>query len=247
VGADSYLAYLDEVQRQLEKARSHALGAVAYAAEIISTAIAEGRVLYAFGPSHAGLVVQDLFYRAGGLLPVEPILPAGLMLNERPVTRTTHLERLPGYGELLLRDTRLAEGDILLLVSVSGRNPVVVEMASGAKARGAQVIALTSLTYSQAVLPRNGAKRLFEVADLVIDLPGCQGDAAIELPGLTQRVGPTSTTVGSAILNGMVVEISARLLDKGIAPPVLVSGNQDHGDESNEALFESYRTQLSYL
>src|SRR5690242_2493098 len=100
--ARQFRAYLEEVGRLIDEAADRNAGAIDRAAGLISTAIADGRVLYAFGASHAGILVQDLFYRAGGLVPVEPILPAGLMLNERPITRTSALERLPGFAEVIL-------------------------------------------------------------------------------------------------------------------------------------------------
>ncbi len=242
-----FLAYLDQIQRLVEIAKDQATGVISEAADLIAGVIMDGRVLYVFGASHAGLMAQDLFYRAGGLLAIEPILPAGLMLNERPITRTSSLERLPGYAETVLQETRIGQGDVLLLISVSGRNSVVVEMGITAKARGARVIALTSLAYSKSVAPRHGNKRLFEVADMVIDLPGEVGDAAIALNGLKQRVGPTSTAVGSAILQGLMVEVCSRLLEKGFQPPVLLSANLDEGDQANKRLFDLYRSRLSYL
>lgn len=241
-----FRAYLRQVERLLEQAAGQAASAIAVAAAMIADTIAEGRVLYVFGPSHAGILAQDLFYRAGGLVPVEPILPAGLMLNERPVTRTSHLERLPGYAEVILRDLPLGAGDVLLIISVSGRNPVAVELCTGAQARGARVIALTSLAYSRNVMPR-GVARLFEVADLVIDLPGRMGDAAIALDGLEQRIGPTSTAVGSAMLHGLMVEVAGQLLQRGLEPPVLISSNLDGADATNARLFAAYRGRLSYL
>jgi uncharacterized phosphosugar-binding protein len=173
-------------------------------------------------------------------------MPAGLMLNERPITRTSYLERLEGFAEVVLRDTPIGEGDILLVASVSGRNAVAVELATGARARGAKVIALTSVAYSRSVSAR-GAARLFEVADVVLDLPGIPGDAAIQLDGLEQRVGPTSTPVGSAILQGLMVEVSGRLLERGIEPPILVSANLDNSDARNRALLDRYRDRLSYI
>jgi uncharacterized phosphosugar-binding protein len=241
-----FRAYLREVERLLQQAAEQAAAVIAEAATQIADTIADGRVLYVFGPSHAGILAQDLFYRAGGLVPVEPILPAGLMLNERPVTRTSALERLPGYAEVILRDLPLSAGDVLLIISVSGRNAVAVEMCTGAQARGARVIALTSLAYGRSVTAR-GTARLFEVADLVIDLPGRIGDAAIALDGLEQRVGPTSTAVGSAMLQGLIVEVAGRLLQRGLAPPVLVSANLDGADEANARLFAAYRDRLSYV
>jgi uncharacterized phosphosugar-binding protein len=168
------------------------------------------------------------------------------MLNERPITRTSHLERLPGFAEVVLRDLPIRGGDVLLVVSVSGRNAVAVEMCTGARERGAQVVALTSLPYSQSVAAR-GEDRLFEVADIVLDLGGHVGDAAIKLDGLDQPVGPTSTAVGSAILHGLMVEVAARLLARGIQPPVFRSGNLDGADERNAALMKAYHGRLSYL
>lgn len=241
-----FRAYLQEVQRLIEEAGRQAGDTIAAAASLIAGAVAEGRVLYVFGPSHAGLLAQDLFYRAGGLVSIDPILPGGLMLNERPVTRTSYLEQLSGYAETVLRDLPLSPGDVLLVISVSGRNPMVVEMCTGAQARGARVIALTSLAYSRSVSAR-GTARLFEVADLVIDLPGNIGDAAIALEGLDQRVGPTSTAVGSAMLHGLMVEVAGQLLARGVEPPVFISNNLDGAAEKNARLLAAYRGRVSYL
>src|SRR5579864_4545712 len=128
--AAHFRAYVREVERLVQQAVEQAGTTIATSAELIAGAIAAGRVLYVFGPSHAGVLAQDLFYRAGGLVAIEPIMPAGLMLNERPVTRTSRLERLPGYAEVILGDLPLGEGDVLLVISVSGRNAVAVEMCT---------------------------------------------------------------------------------------------------------------------
>lgn len=241
-----FTCYLEEVQRRLCEVVDRNAESIDAAASLIAGAIAEGRVLYVFGASHAGILTQDLFFRAGGLVPIEPIMPAGLMLNERPITRTSRLERLEGFAEVVLRDLPIGKGDVLLVASVSGRNAVAVELCLGARARGATVIALTSVAYSQSVTAR-GSARLFEVADIVLDLPGIPGDAAVELEGLDQKVGPTSTPVGTAMLQGLMVEVSGRLLERGIEPPILVSANLDDSEARNQALLERYRDRLSYV
>jgi uncharacterized phosphosugar-binding protein len=241
-----FRAYAAEVQQRISEAIARNESSVAQAADLITNAVAAGRVLYVFGASHAGILTQDLFYRAGGLVPVEPIMPAGLMLNERPITRTSALERLSGFAEVVLRDVPIQADDVLLIASVSGRNAVTVEMCAGAQQRGAKVIALTSLTYSHSVTPRGGSL-LCEIADVILDLPGSIGDAAIALDGLEQRVGPTSTPVGSAMLQGLMVEVSGRLLERGLRPPIFVSANLDHGDAANLALINAYRDRVSYL
>jgi uncharacterized phosphosugar-binding protein len=244
--APGFRQYVEQVEELLKQARERVAPAVAEAATLIARAIADGRVLYVFGASHAGILAQDLFYRAGGLAAIEPILPAGLMLNERPIVRTTRLERLEGYGALILQDTTIGSGDVLLIISVSGRNPVAVDMCTAARARGAHIIALTNLTYSRSVTAR-GSHRLFEVADTIIDLPGHVGDASVCLDGLRQAVGPTSTAVGSAIMQGLMVEVSEKLLALGEKPPVFTSANLDGADAANVQLLEAYRGRVSYL
>ena len=245
--ATGYARYLAVVQAQLEAAgQDEVTSAVAAAADLIVERIENGRVLYAFGASHAGLLVQDQFYRAGGLVPIWPILPARLMLNVTPVTTTSRIEQTPGVAAQILQDVPLGPGDLLLVVSVSGRNPVPVEMCTVAQQRGATVIALTSTTYSAAVHGR-GVPRLFEVADVVINLPGVVGDAAVVLSADVPPVGPTSSAVGSAILHGLMVEVAARLAARGSTPPVFASANLDDSAAWNARWIDQYRDRVNYL
>lgn len=244
---DGYKRYLSIVQSQIAGALSdHVTAAVATAAQLIAECIEDGRVVYAFGASHAGLLVQDQFYRAGGLVPIQPILPSSLMLNVTPVTATSALEQTPGMAAEILKDIRMGKGDLLLIVSVSGRNAVPVEMCTLAQARGATVIALTNTTYSSSVSGR-GVPRLFEVADVVIDLPGVTGDAAVELGEGMPPIGPTSSAVGAAILHGLMVETTTIIVAHGATPPVFASANLDNSAEWNDRWIETYRNRLNYL
>ena len=242
-----YARYLTVVQAQLAVALAdHVTSAIAAAADLIVATISDGRVLYAFGASHAGLLVQDQFYRAGGLVPIWPILPSALMLNVEPVTATSALEQSPGAAADILAEVPLGAGDLLLIVSVSGRNPVTVEMCTLAQERGATVIALTNVTYSSAVEGRGGP-RLFEVADVVLDLPGVIGDAAIVLRDDVPPVGPTSSAVGAAMLHGLMVEVGARLASAGATPPVFASANLDDSAAWNTRWIAAYRDRVTYL
>ena len=241
--------YLDEVICLLEEVRRTQSEAIAQAAEHVADAIQAGGLVYVFGPSHAGILAQELFYRAGGLVPINPILPPGLMLDTRPVTLTSRLERLRGYGAQVLAETPITSGDVLIVHSVSGRNPAAVEVAAGARERGAFVIALTSLAYSRSVQPRSGAKRLFEVADLVLDDLVPPGDALIALAGGDDppRAGAASTVTGAAILNAVVVRAAALLQERTGDAPVFRSANQEGGDEHNRRWLDAYQGRLTYL
>ncbi len=240
--------YLDLVIELLEEVRATQREAIRQAAGVIAEAIERDHLVYVFGPTHAGILAQELFYRAGGLVPVNPILPPGLTTDVRPVTLTSQLERLPGFGARIIGETPIEPGDVLIVHSVSGRNAAVIEAAQAARARGAYVIAVTSLEYSRAVQPRQaGSPRLFEVADLVLDNRAPIGDALVALPGLPQRVGPSSTVTGAAILNAVVAQAAELLLQRTGDCPVFLSANLDGGDEHNRRWLERYRGRLTYL
>ncbi len=242
------MSYLESVITLLQELSRTQAEVIEKAAQVIAAAIQADHLVYAFGATHASILAQELFYRAGGLVPVNPILPPGLTTDVRPATLTSQLERLPGLGAQILNAYPIEAGDVLIVHSVSGRNAVAVEIAQDARQRGAYVIAVTSLTYSRLVQPRQpGMPRLFEVADLVLDNGTPVGDALVELPGLPQKVGPCSTVTGAALLNAVVVRAAELLLERTGDPPVFMSANLDGGDEHNKRWLEHYRGRLTYL
>lgn len=240
--------YLDQIIALLNEVRRTQQEVIEKAAQVIAQAILNDHLVYVFGASHAGILAQELFYRAGGLVPVNPILPPGLTTDVRPVTLTTRLERLEGLGKGIIAETPIQAGDVLIVHSVSGRNAASVEAAQAGRARGAFVIAVTSLAYSRSVQPRQpGMRRLFEVADLVLDDCAPVGDALVALPGMQQRVGPASTVTGAAILNTVVVRAAALILAQSGDAPVFVSANLDEGEAHNQKWLDHYRGRLTYL
>ncbi len=204
--------------------------------------------IYLFGCSHAGILAEEMFYRTGGLALINPIFFPGFMLNTRPITMTSQLERVEGIGKTLLDQNHVKEGDFLLVHSVSGRNTVPVEMAMEAQKRGVFVACITNLDYSKSVTSRHpSGKHLYEVSDVVIDNCGVSGDAAIAIPNLAERVGPTSTVVGAAILNALVVDVIETLVEAGEIPPIFMSANLDGGDAHNKTMMEEYKDNIFYM
>jgi uncharacterized phosphosugar-binding protein len=243
-----YQVYIGHVQEIIAKVASEQSGNIESAAKIMADAIAAGHTIFAFGCSHAGILVEELFYRTGGLAVINPIFNPTLMLNTRPVTLTSRMERLEGFGAEIIGSSPVATGDVILIHSVSGRNPASIDAALEAKKRGAYVIALTNLTYSKQVASRHSSgKNLYQVADLVIDNCGDFEDSSIPIAGLNQKVAPTSTAVGALIVNSILVETVALLVDKGLSPPVFHSANVDGGDEANRRIFEKFKDQIHYM
>jgi uncharacterized phosphosugar-binding protein len=240
--------YISQVLRLLQETYARQQETLQTAATWIADALASDGVLYVFGASHAGIITEELTYRAGGLVPVSPIFIPGLTCDVRPLPLTSVLERIDGYALAAVKHIPISPSDVVLVHSVSGRNAAPVEVALYAKQQGAKVIALTALDYSQSVSPRSSTGyRLFEVADLVIDNGAPRGDAIVQLLGFPQPIAPVSTVLGAALVNAVVAEACAILLERGITPPVFMSANLDGGDAHNAKLMERYRGRVLYL
>jgi uncharacterized phosphosugar-binding protein len=169
------------------------------------------------------VLVEEIWGRAGGMERVDPILEPSLMLHEGLV-KSSILERQAGLAESLLRIHPVGEGDCLIVCSNSGRNAVPVEMATLASERGATVIALTSLEHSRSVESRSpDGRRLFEVADVVVDNCGVPGDAIV--PAGTGSTGATSTAVGALLIQAIMTEVVGLLEQRGVDPRILISNN----------------------
>ena len=209
------------------------------AGKLIAESIAADGVLHTFGSGHSQILAAEIERRAGGLVPVSSI-------ND-PADGWP--EQIAGYGARLFQryayQFAVQSGDVVLVISNSGRNASPIEVATEARAAGLKVIALTSLDMSKATTSRHpSGKKLYELADLVLDNGGLPGDAAIDAPGFDYKVGPTSTMSGALLLNILSMEIIENLISMGVTPPTYVSQNADGGAEHNEALATKYRHRI---
>lgn len=231
--ASSGRSYLELAQGLVKRLSSDEWPNIRAGAELIADTLASGHTVHVFGTGHSHMLAEELFYRAGGLVRISPILFEGLMLHAS-APLSTSLERLPGLADALLLDHPLVEGDLLIVASNSGSNAVNSELGQRARERGVRVIAVTSLRHATSPAARpTELPRLHEFADVVIDNGGCVGDAGITIRGFDQLVGPTSTVVGAAILNAVVAEAVQLLVDRGIPPEVYTSSNIEGGDAAN--------------
>lgn len=227
--------YLDLCITQLGCLRDRSAQAIDAAARAVADAIQNDKGYFLFGSGHSALIAQEAFWRAGGLAPALPIQDA----------LQGDAERLPGYALRLLAHYDVQPGGVMLIVSNSGINPLPIEMALESKARGLTVIAVTCLSHSKEVASRHpSGRKLHELADIIIDTQGLPGDAALEIPSVPGRVGPTSTVLGAAIINAVTVAAAVHLAERGLVPPVLVSSNLPEGDPHNARLMARYRGRL---
>ena len=217
------------------------------AGAIVAETVMSNGYVYAFGTGHSHMMAEELFYRAGGLARVYPILEDALMLHNGAI-KSTEMERLDGYAELILERYECNDKDCLIIASNSGRNPVSIEMVKAAHKRGMKVIGLTNLTHSEAQESRHvSGSKLYEIGDVVLDNQGCLGDASIPIPEIDRNIGATSTSLGAMLLQAVAISAIEIMIEKGHIPEVFSSSNLDEGDEINDEILAKYRSFIKPL
>ncbi len=239
-------AYFENLSALLDRTLETQQEALETAARRIADCLREGGMVYTFGTGHGHLLALEIFYRAGGMVRLCPILDEKLMLHIS-AAGSTQEERNEEWVPRLLEKYPIKKGDVLIALSNSGRNAVPVLLADEARKRGAYVIALTSLQHTQAVTSRNRLNlRLFEVADLVLDNGGVLGDASWQAAD-GAMVGPTSTAIGAAMLQAIVCRVKELSLEENFEADYFKSSNVDGGDAWNDRLIERYKDQIPGL
>lgn len=209
---------------------------------IVETAKRDGLV-YVFGTGHSHMLAEEVHFRAGGLALTVPILAGPTMLHEGAVAGTTY-ERMEGIVGPIMDRYPIGGNDVLFVSSNSGVNAAPLEAARIGKARGATVIAITSVDYSTAAA--KGRERLADLADIVLDNGAPPGDAVIAVPDNDLKVGPVSTALGVAIINAILAGVAAKLSREGNAP-IYLSANMPGAKEINEQLVARFRPRNPHL
>lgn len=242
-----YLEYIDNCKAIIDKISTEGTENIEKAANLLSDTMISGKKLYLFGTGHSHMLAEELFYRAGGLVNIQPILVEPLMLHIS-ASESTLAERVEGYADKIFKDYGMSKGDTVVIISNSGRNGVIVDMALLCKDEGLNVIALTNLEHTYAGESRHkSGKRLCEIADIVLDNFGCVGDACVTVDGIDGKICPTSTVTGALILNSIVAQSVENCVKSGFYPEHFASSNVDGGDEFNNRLVEKYKKELKHL
>lgn len=192
------------------------------------------------------MVAEEFFYRAGGLIQINPILEPFLMQHEG-AKRSTKFERVSGIAKLIFESTDIREGEPLMVVSNSGINAVPIEMAMCGRANKNPVIAITSEKISKTLTSRHpGGKKLYEIADIVIDNCTPLGDGILNTD-TELKVGSVSTIANTYIVQRLVINIVNRYIADGRQPPIYMSANVPGGDEYNSGIADKFQNRIRCL
>ncbi|WP_332629971.1 SIS domain-containing protein [Halalkalibacter flavus] len=240
-------AYLSEIKELFENLETVEKNSLQKAAHKTAEAIVNGGIVHIFGCGHSHIIGEEVFYRAGGLAPVHPILIEEVMLHKGAV-QSSMFERSADFACTFLDDQDIRPNDILIVVSTSGRNPVPIDVALHGKQQGAYVVGITSLSYPKKQSSRHkSGKFLYDAVDLVINNHTKPGDGVISIDGTGISYGPSSSVIGLTIINSIIVGVIERLIELDIEPPVFKSGNIDGSDEHNRKLIEAYKDRIPFF
>ena len=223
--------YLDKITRLLAQIEADEADVMARASDVVADVICRDGVVHVFGCGHSHLPALDTFYRAGGLACVSPVLDEDLMLHDG-AAKSSRMEKMSGIAAETFRRHSVSSGDVMVVISASGKNAAPVEMLRAAKAAGVTTIAISSSAY------RAHGAVLLDEADIPIDCKVPYGDAVIDVGEM--KMGGLSTYASLFILNSVLIDGAKKSLARGVEPPIYTSGNIEGGTAKNIALEERY-------
>ncbi len=232
---------LDEESQPLDRAAAR-----------LADQIAADRLIHIFGPGgHSNLATQEVFFRAGGLMHMSAILDEGTLLSNGAL-RSMAIERLPGYGRIVISDRRLGDSDVLILANAYGINAALIDAALEARRRGVFVIGFSSREHASNTAPDHPARHptrqnLHDLVDIAVDTKVPVGDALVRIPGMGEPIAAVSTFANAFALNTLVIRTVAKLVERDIEPPVWRSGNAPGGDEANARFIARFRDRVRAL
>jgi uncharacterized phosphosugar-binding protein len=231
--------YYARANQMLGAAWEKNAGTIAKLAPILGASVARGEVIHTFGSGHSEIIAREIVGRAGGLVCITSV-------ND---PTAGFIENLVGYGTALAgrydRQYELRAGEVIIVISNSGKNSSPIEVAQYAKKKGCVVVGLCSVAMSStAKTVHPDGKNLHALSDYVLDNGGVPGDTVMQLtPEI--MTGPTSTFIGGSLLNWLMLSTMEWLKAQGHEVPVLRSQNVPGAIEHNRAVGAKYKHRLS--
>lgn len=237
--------YFEEIHNLLNTVEKKEMVHIEKAAVQIAETIKYDGIIHLFGCGHSHILTEEVYYRAGGLVPINPILHEPLMLHEGAL-KSSELERETDYASNFIDKVDIRSEDVLIVISTSGRNPVPIDVALYGQKKESTVIGITSTKYSSSQTSRHySGNHLYDSVNLVIDNHAPSGDAVMSHENVAEKFSPSSTVIGAAILNSILSRTIQLLAEAGYEPPIFMSGNIDGADEHNKKLIEKYKNRVS--
>lgn len=219
------------------------------AAELCEASIKNDGVVHIFGSGHSVGFGFECTGRAGSLVPFHMIettdfVIKGLTTLEDFKNPNDHFERRANVADKLYDLYDIRPQDVFIIISNSGINGVVIDLAITAKAKGHKIIIITSMKHTLAEPSRHpSGKKLYELGDVVIDNCGPRGDALIET-GEIEKICSVSSITGIYIAQSLTAEICRMLVEDHCDIPLLLSEEVSGYEKFNADLLNKYKGRI---
>lgn len=246
------LGFLDKTINLLKRVKDSQADNIDKATDLMVKAIEKDELIHVYGGGgHTTLVMGEMFFRAGGLANINPIMETGLSVFNQAL-KYLELERTVNYGSSIVKYYQIQKGEVFIIFHNIGINPATIDAALEAKERGAKVIAVSS-SYWQNEMPKDHFIRhpnkmnLFDIADVCIDDYNPVGDSLLKIEGLDTPIAPVSNIIDFYIARWLEIDTINKCVKKGVIPPVWSSANAPGGDEINAEYVKKYRPRVKSL
>lgn len=219
---------------------------------LMADAIAQDRLISVYaGGGHTTLCIGEMFFRAGGLANINPIMETGLSVFNQAL-KYLELERTVNYGSAILRYFELKRGDVLIIYHNIGINPATIDAAMEARKNGVKLIAVSSSrwqreTPADSPIRHPSGANLFDFADVCIDDLNPVGDAQTMVEGVGTPMAPISNIVDFYIAHRLELETAAECVRRGLEVPLWRSANAAGGDQANKKYLDQYKNRVKML
>ena len=229
------LRFKDEISALLDHLYESQKDNLEAVAQAMKECIEAGGVVHVFGSGHSVGLGIDIKNRTGALVPIhimemsDFVTKGGVPVDEF-MDKKNIFERKPGVANKLYDLYDIRPQDFFFVISNSGINGIVIDIADLAKRNGHKVVIITSMKHTLAEEPRHpSGKKLYEFGDIVIDNCGPHGDALIETDGVA-KVCSVSSICNNCIAQALAARTVELLKEDGFELPIL-TGDKKHDEE----------------
>jgi len=204
------LIYLERVQEMLRVLGDTQGPMIQQAGTLVAEALLAGHHIYLSPTSHA--IHTEVTHRAGGFM--DPRV-------------------------LSAEASELLAGDVVIIGTNAGVDPITVELALRCRERGVPTVAVTTVAYEVAAPSTHpSGRKLHEVADVTVDQGGAVGVAIMEYSNVDVPLLPASGVLAVAAVWMIFAEAAERMAAVG-RPPLVYQSMQLPGALARNARYQA--------
>lgn len=205
--------------------------------------------VWIFSGAAGDIITQELHFRAGGFATMNPVFTNNSYFkfsSIRPVPLMWEIEKLPNIIRFIWQNIPFEKGDTVILNSFAGANAMMVEAVEVCKELGMNSIAITDIALSkQCTTSALNGKKLYEVADVVIDLCGADTLGKVQVKN-GEYICSGDLVLGVMSAQSLVAAAATEMIKQGCDAPILRSVNKEGAAVYNSALMQKYKSQIHY-